>query len=83
MLGPYLIIYFSLGKGDIAIDDVVFDKYCVYYDGPYGPNTTTTQKTTPSKQTTTTQTTKSTMTPIFTSFPPDDGGERCENRCCW
>ena len=51
VLGPYLIIYFSLGKGDIAIDDVVFDKYCVYYDGPYGPNTTTTQKTTPSKQT--------------------------------
>jgi hypothetical protein len=73
VLGPYFIIYFSLGKGDIAIDDVVFDKYCVYYDGPYGPNATTTQKTTPSKQTTTTQqTTKSTTTPIFTPSPPDD-----------
>ena len=70
------------GKGDIAIDDVVFDKNCIYYDGPYGPTTTTTQKTT--TKTTTTQkntktTTKSTSsgtttTPIFTPSPPDGDG---------
>ena len=72
------------GKGDIAIDDVVFDKNCIYYDGPYGPTTTTTQKTTTKTTTTTTQkttktTTKSTSsgtttTPIFTPSPPDGDG---------
>lgn len=38
------------GKGDIAIDDVVFDKNCVYYDGPYTTpktSTSTTPKSTP------------------------------------
>ena len=69
------------GKGDIAIDDVVFDKNCIYYDGPYGPTTTTTQKTTTKTTTTksTTTTTKSTSsgtttTPIFTPSPPDGDG---------
>ena len=61
------------GKGDIAIDDVVFDKNCIYYDGPYGPTTTTTQKTT-TKTTTKSTSSGTTTTPIFTPSPPDGDG---------
>ena len=45
------------GKGDIAIDDVVFDKNCVYYDGPYTTPKTSTSTTPKSTPVSTTQST--------------------------
>ena len=55
------------GKGDIAIDDVVFDKNCVYYDGPY-----TTPQTTQSSSTSTKTTQSSRPTSVSsTSTRPD------------
>ena len=47
------------GKGDIAIDDVVFDKNCVYYDGPYTTPKTSTSTTPKSSSSTTLSSTSS------------------------
>lgn len=62
---PYQIVVEATvglpGKSDIAIDDVVFDQNCVYYDGPYG-TTTTNAPTEPSKTTKTTPKTTKTTT---------------------
>ena len=63
-------------QGDLAIDDVVFDENCVYYDGPYGPSTSpkttkTTTKTTKTTTKTTKPTTQTTTTPNIT--PPSGG----------
>ena len=64
-------------QGDIAIDDVVFSENCIYYDGPYGPttSTTTTTKTTTKTTKTTTKTTKSTtQTTTTPNITPPSGG---------
>ena len=61
-------------QGDLAIDDVVFNENCVYYDGPYGPSTSTTTTKTTTKtitKTTTKSTTQTTTTPNIT--PPSGG----------
>ena len=49
------------GQFDIGIDDVVFNKDCVYYDGPYTTPSTSTSSSSSTKTTkSTTHTTKST-----------------------
>ena len=61
------------GKGDIAIDDVVFDKYCVYYDGPY-TTPQTTQSSSPGSTKTSPGSTQRTTSPTSassTSARPD------------
>ena len=58
------------GKGDIAIDDVVFDKNCVYYDGPYTTpmtSTSTTPKSTPESTSKSTPESTSKSTPESSS----------------
>ena len=66
------------GQFDIGIDDVVFNKDCVYYDGPYTtPSTSTstsssTKTTKPTTHTTrsTPETTTSTTTTTIVVTPP-------------
>ena len=63
------------GKGDIAIDDVVFDKYCVYYDGPYTtPQPPSTSSTTSVKPDTSTSR-SSTSTTVEQTESDTDGDD--------
>lgn len=55
------------GKGDIAIDDVVFDKHCSYYEGPYTtPTSPITSTLTSESSTQSTHTSHTTHTPHTT-----------------